>query len=298
MTLLEFARFFEDCGLPKGVVNVVTGFGETAGAPLVAHKDVDKIAFTGSVEVGKVIMRSAADTLKKVSLELGGKSPNIFFADADFESAVDGALFGVFINQGEVCSAGSRVLVQRPIYKKMLDAMVEKAKRIKLGNGLERETKMGPVVSSEHMERVMRYQEIGKKEAKVAVGGGRPKDAALQKGYFVEPTIFYDVDNSATIAREEIFGPVMSVIPFDYEADALRIANDTPYGLAAAVWSRDIFKCLRVVKQLEAGIVWVNHMQPTYVEAPWGGYKMSGIGRELGPGEPRSTCRSSRSTST
>jgi betaine-aldehyde dehydrogenase len=283
LTLLELARFFGECGLPPGVVNVVTGFGETAGAPLVAHPGVDKIAFTGSVEVGKIIMRSAADTLKKVSLELGGKSPNIFFADADFEAAVDGALFGVFVNQGEVCSAGSRVLVERPIYRRMLDAMVEKAKGITLGNGMERATKMGPVVSREQMERVMRYQEIGKKEAKVALGGGRPAEAALRKGYFVEPTIFYDVDNSATIAREEIFGPVMSVIPFDSEEEALRLANDTPYGLAAAVWSRDIFKCLRAVRKLEAGIVWVNHMQPTYVEAPWGGYKMSGIGRELGP---------------
>ncbi len=283
LTLLEFARWFEECGLPKGVVNVITGFGESAGAPLVAHKDVDKVAFTGSLEVGKKIMRSAADGLKKVSLELGGKSPNIFFADADFESAVDGALFGVFINQGEVCSAGSRVLVQRPIYKKMLDAMVEKAKRIKLGPGLDPSSKMGPVVSKEQMDRVMRYQEIGRKEAKLAVGGGRPRDPELQRGYFVEPTIFFDVDNSATIAREEIFGPVMAVIPFDDEADALRIANDTPYGLAAAVWSRDIFKCLRMVRRLQAGIVWVNHMQPTYVEAPWGGYKMSGIGRELGP---------------
>jgi betaine-aldehyde dehydrogenase len=283
LTLLELARFFEECGLPKGVVNVVTGFGETAGAPLVAHPQVDKVAFTGSVEVGKLVMRAAADTLKKVSLELGGKSPNIFFADADFEAAVDGALFGVFVNQGEVCSAGSRVLVQRPIYRKMLDAMVEKAKRIKLGPGTDPSSKMGPLVSKAQMERVGRYQEIGKTEAKLAVGGGRPSDPALQRGYFVEPTIFYDVDNSATIAREEIFGPVMSVIPFEDEADALRIANDTPYGLAAAVWSRDIFKCLRMVKKLQAGIVWVNHMQPTYVEAPWGGYKMSGIGRELGP---------------
>ncbi len=282
LTLLEFARLFEECGLPKGVVNVVTGFGET-GAAIVAHADVDKIAFTGSMEVGKIIMRSAADTLKKVSLELGGKSPNIFFADSDFEAAVDGALFGVFINQGEVCSAGSRVLVERPIYKKLVDAMVEKAKKIKLGDGMDRATKMGPLVSREQLERVTRYQEIGKREAKVASGGGRPQDPALQKGYYVEPTIFYDVDNSARIAREEIFGPVMSVIPFDKEEDALRIANDTPYGLAAAVWSRDIFKCMRMVKRLQAGIVWVNHMQPTYVEAPWGGYKMSGIGRELGP---------------
>jgi len=228
-------------------------------------------------------MRSAADTLKKVSLELGGKSPNIFFADADFEAAVDGALFGVFVNQGEVCSAGSRVLVQRPIYDKMLEAMVAKAKDIRLGPGLDRATKMGPLVSREQLERVQRYQDIGRREARVALGGGRPQDPGLQRGYFVEPTIFYDVENSARIAREEIFGPVMAVIPFDDEAEALRIANDSDYGLAAAVWSRDIFKCLRMVKRLQAGVVWVNHMQPTYVEAPWGGYKMSGIGRELGP---------------
>ncbi len=283
LTLLELGRLFEECGLPRGVVNVVTGFGETAGAPLVAHPGVDKIAFTGSVEVGKAVMRSAADTLKKVGLELGGKSPNIFFADADFEAAVDGALFGVFINQGEVCSAGSRVLVQRPIYKKMLEAMVAKAKTIKLGNGLDRTTKMGPLVSKEQLARVLRYQEVGKGEAKVAVGGSRASGAGLDRGWFVEPTIFYDVDNQARIAREEIFGPVMSVIPFDDEAEALRLANDTPYGLAAAVWSRDVFRCFRMVKRLQAGIVWVNHMQPTYVEAPWGGYKMSGIGRELGP---------------
>ncbi len=283
LSLLRLARAFDECGVPPGVVNVLTGLGETAGAPLVTHPDVDKIAFTGSLEVGKAVLRAAADTLKKVSLELGGKSPNIFFADADFEAAVDGALFGVFINQGEVCSAGSRVLVQRPIYKKMLDAMVEKAKRIRLGPGLDRDTKMGPLVSRAQMERVQRYQEIGRREAHLAVGGGRPADAALQRGYFVEPTIFYDVDNAATIAREEVFGPVMAVIPFDDEAEALRLANDSDYGLAAAVWSRDIFKCLRMVKRLQAGVVWVNHMQPTFVEAPWGGYKKSGIGRELGP---------------
>ena len=283
LSLLRLARAFDECGLPPGVVNVLTGMGETAGAPLVTHPDVDKIAFTGSLEVGKAVLRAAADTLKKVSLELGGKSPNIFFADADFEAAVDGALFGIFINQGEVCSAGSRVLVQRPIYKKMLDAMVEKAKRIRLGPGLDRDTRMGPLVSREQMERVQRYQDIGRSEARLAVGGGRPADVALQRGYFVEPTIFYDVDNAAIIAREEVFGPVMAVIPFDDEAEALRLANDSDYGLAAAVWSRDIFKCLRMVKRLQAGVVWVNHMQPTFVEAPWGGYKMSGIGRELGP---------------
>ncbi len=254
LTMMEVANWFEGLGLPPGVVNVVNGMGETAGAALVAHPGVDKIAFTGSAAVGKIIVKSAADTLKRVTLELGGKSPNIFFDGADWEAAVDGALFGIFINQGEVCSAGSR---------------------------MERETKMGPLVSKEQYDRVSSYLEVGKKEAKLAIGGGRPKQ--FGKGHYLEPTIFYDVDNNARIAREEIFGPVASVIPFEGEPEAIRIANDTPYGLAAAVWTRDIYKAFRVVKSLRAGIVWVNHMQPTYVEAPWGGYKQSGFGRELGP---------------
>jgi betaine-aldehyde dehydrogenase len=281
LTALEFAGYLADAGLPPGVVNIITGFGETAGAPLVKHTDVSKVAFTGSAAVGKAIVKMAADTLKRVTLELGGKSPNIFFADADFESAIDGALFGVFINQGEVCSAGSRILVEKSIYSKFVDAMSAKAKTIRLGPPLERETKMGPLVSKEQFDRVRSYQELGKKEAKVAAGGNR--SSASARGYYVEPTIFYNVDNSSRIAQEEIFGPVAAVIPFADEADAIRIANDTPYGLAAAVWSRDIFKAFRVVKSLRAGIVWVNHMQPTYVEAPWGGYKQSGFGRELGP---------------
>ena len=281
LTALEMANWLEECGVPPGVVNIITGYGESAGAPLVAHPGVDKVAFTGSATVGKLILKSAADTIKRVTLELGGKSPNIFFADADFEAAIDGALFGVFINQGEVCSAGSRILVEKKIYSKFVDAMTEKAKKIKLGPPLERETKMGPLVSKEQYDRVTSYQEIGKKEAKVATGGGRPRH--FSKGYYVEPTIFCDVSNSARIAREEIFGPVAAVIPFENENDAIRVANDSPYGLAAAVWSRDIFKALRMVKALRAGIVWVNHMQPTYVEAPWGGYKQSGFGRELGP---------------
>ena len=281
LTALELAKHFEACGLPNGVVNIITGFGESAGAPLVQHPDVNKIAFTGSAAVGKQIVKMAADTVKRVTLELGGKSPNIFFADADFEAAIDGALFGVFINQGEVCSAGSRILVERPIYKKFVEAMAAKAKTIKLGPPLQRDTKMGPLVSKEQYDRVRSYLEVGKKEAKLASGGDRPKD--IERGYYVSPTIFYDVDNSARIAREEIFGPVATVIPFEDEADAVKIANDTPYGLAAAVWTRDIFKAFRAVKKIRAGIVWVNHMQPTYVEAPWGGYKQSGLGRELGP---------------
>ncbi len=280
LSILELAKDFEAVGIPPGVVNIVTGDGPGAGAPLVSHPAVRKIAFTGSAEVGKTIMRNAADQLKRVSLELGGKSPNIFFSDADFENAVDGALFGTFINQGEVCSAGSRVLVQRDIYKKFVEAATTKAKTIKLGPGMDRNNKMGPLVSAEQRDRVADYLKVGRGEAKVAIGGGRPKQ--FEKGWYIEPTIFYDVDNSARIAQEEIFGPVMSVIPFKDEAEAIRIANETPYGLAAAVWTRDIFKAFRVVKALEAGIVWVNHMQPTFVEAPWGGYKASGFGRELG----------------
>src|SRR5712672_1117633 len=258
LTALEFAKYFEDCGLPPGVVNIITGFGESCGAPLVQHPDVNKIAFTGSAAVGKIIVKQAADTVKRVTLELGGKSPNIFFADADFEAAIDGALFGVFINQGEVCSAGSRILVQKSIYNKFVEAMTEKAKKIKLGAPLDRDTKMGPLVSKEQYDRVRAYQEVGKKEAKLATGGGRAEKFA--KGYYVEPTIFYDLDNSARISREEIVGPVAAVIPFEGEPDAIRIANDTPYGLAAAVWTRKPVG--RVVRNFyRVYIVWVNHMQ-------------------------------------
>ena len=219
LTALEVAKYFEDCGLPPGVVNIITGFGETAGAPLVQHPDVNKIAFTGSAAVGKIIVKQAADTVKRVTLELGGKSPNIFFADADFEAAIDGALFGVFINQGEVCSAGSRILVQKSIYKNFVEAMTEKAKKIKIGPPLDRETKMGALVSKEQYDRVNSYIEIGKKEAKLVSGGGRPEK--MGKGYYVQPTIFSDVTNSARIAREEIFGPVAAVIPFDDESGIL-----------------------------------------------------------------------------
>ena len=283
ITTLEFARLVRESisDLPAGVLNVVTGDGPIAGRAIVESMEVDKVAFTGGTETGREVLKGvAASNLKKVSLELGGKSPNIFFSDADLDAATDGALFGVFINQGEVCSAGSRILVQQDLFKKLVGRMKEMMPRVILGNPLNRETKMGPLVSKEHLEKVEGYIEIGRKEAKLVAGGRRPSSKELKNGYFIEPTIF-ESDNKARIAREEIFGPVVACIPFKDETDALQIANDTPYGLAAAVWSRDIFKCLRMVKSLRAGIVWVNTMQPCYVESPWGGYKQSGHGREL-----------------
>lgn len=283
LTMLEFAKLVQKHipELPPGVLNIVTGDGPVAGKALVESMQIDKIAFTGGTETGREILRGVANSnMKKVSLELGGKSPNIFFADCDLDAATDGALFGVFINQGEVCSAGSRVLVQEDIYKKFMERMKEKTRRIKLGDPMQRTTKMGPLVSEGHLQRVLGFIDQGRKEAKLVAGGDRPA-GSLRKGWFVQPTIF-ESDNTTRVAREEIFGPVVTVIPFKKEDDALHIANDTPFGLAAAVWSRDIFRCLRVVKNLRAGIVWVNTMQPCYVESPWGGYKQSGQGREMG----------------
>jgi betaine-aldehyde dehydrogenase len=285
LTTLELGRLLLKLDIPPGVINIVSGVGETVGAAMAGHSDIDKIAFTGGTQTGKAVQIAAAESnLKKVSLELGGKSPNIFFEDADMEAAVDGALFGLFINQGEVCSAGSRVLVQKSIHKQFVKKMIEKAKRIKLGDPMDRKTKMGPLVTEEHRDKVLSYIKIGAEEgAKIVIGGGQPKDKNLKNGFYVEPTILDHVKNSMRVAREEIFGPVVCIIPFKDEAEAVAIANDTPYGLAGAVWSRDIFRALRVVRKVRAGILWINTMQPCYVEAPWGGYKQSGYGRDLGP---------------
>jgi betaine-aldehyde dehydrogenase len=283
VTTLEFAKLVHKHipELPPGVLNVITGDGAVAGKGLVMSMHVDKVAFTGGTDTGREILRGVANSnMKKVSLELGGKSPNIFFADADLDAATDGALFGVFVNQGEVCSAGSRILVQETIFHKFMQRLKEKSKRIRLGDPMKRDTKMGALVSEEHLLKVMNYIDLGKREAKLFLGGERPSGREFRKGFFVQPTVFVS-DNTARIAREEIFGPVVTCIPFKDEEDALKIANDTPFGLAAAVWSRDIFKCMRVVKNLRAGIVWVNTMQPCYVESPWGGYKQSGHGREM-----------------
>jgi acyl-CoA reductase-like NAD-dependent aldehyde dehydrogenase len=282
LTCLEIPKILAEAGLPSGVFHVVTGFGETAGAPLVAHPGVDKIGFTGSREVGKIIMRSGADTLKRVTLELGGKSPNIVFADADFEAAVEGSANGIFWNQGEICSAGSRVFVDSAIYDDALDAFVGRATSAKLGDGLDETTTMGPLVSKEQQERVSDYIDVGREEAKLAAQGTLPGDPRLANGYFVPPTVFADVDNSARIAREEIFGPVMSVIPFRSVEEVVAMANDNEYGLAAAIWTNDIKKALNTARALRSGIVWINDTQPAPTEMPWGGYKQSGIGRELG----------------
>ena len=282
LTCLQLPAILEEAGLPRGVFHVLTGFGETAGAPLVQSPKVDKIAFTGSREVGKLIMRTGADTLKRVTLELGGKSPNIVFGDADRVTAFEGSANGVFWNQGEICSAGTRVFVERPLYDDAVNAFVDRASTIVLGDGSDEATEMGPLVSKEQQERVERFIEIGSKEATLAKQGSRPSDARLANGYFVPPTVFADVGNDTTIAREEIFGPVMSVIPFSSVEEVVAMSNDNEYGLAAAVWTNDVKKAMRTAQALRAGIVWINDSQPAPTEMPWGGYKQSGIGRELG----------------
>ncbi|MBI4818807.1 MAG: aldehyde dehydrogenase family protein [Deltaproteobacteria bacterium] len=283
LSALILGEILADSGLPPGVVNIITGDGPTAGGTLVEDPRIDKIAFTGGVDTGRLVIQNAAKTIKRTTIELGGKNPNIVFADADFEAAVDGALFGAFANQGEVCSAGSRLLVEKSIYDKMVAALEAKVKRVKLGNPLLRETKMGPLVTEEHMNKVLSYIEIGKKEGRLIAGGRRATEGELARGWYLEPTIFADVDNRARIGQEEIFGPVLAVIPFSDEAEAIRLANDTPFGLAGGVWTTNVFRGIRVMKALRAGILWLNNYHPTYNEAPWGGYKQSGFGRELGP---------------
>jgi acyl-CoA reductase-like NAD-dependent aldehyde dehydrogenase len=283
LTALRLGELLQEVGVPDGVVNIVPGFGPTAGGAIVRHPLIDKVAFTGSTEVGKEIHRETASTLKRVSLELGGKSPNIVFADADVTEAVKGALVGVFFNQGEVCCAGTRLFVEEKVHDEFADAVAKAASTMKQGHGLEAGTQVGPLVSQEQLERVTGYLEIGKQEgAKVLTGGERHTAPGLEGGYFVKPTVFTGVRNDMRIAQEEIFGPVVSVIPFKDETDAVLQGNDTLYGLAAGVWTRDVSKAHRVARSIRAGTVWVNCYNVFDVMAPFGGYKQSGYGRELG----------------
>jgi aldehyde dehydrogenase (NAD+) len=283
LTALRLGELLLEAGVPPGVVNVLPGFGETAGRAIVQHPLIDKVAFTGSTEVGKEIQREAAGTLKRVSLELGGKSPNIVFADADLDAATQGALLGVFFNQGQVCCAGTRLFVERRVHDAFVDALVKSTEGLPQGSGLEPGTRIGPLVSEEQLRRVTGYIEIGKREGATAVvGGGRNTAKGLEQGYFVKPTVFTGVRNDMRIAREEIFGPVVSVIPFQDESDAVLQGNDTLYGLAAGVWTRDVGKAHRVARAIRAGTVWVNCYNVFDVASPFGGYKESGYGRELG----------------
>jgi acyl-CoA reductase-like NAD-dependent aldehyde dehydrogenase len=268
-----------EAGIPDGVVNIITGYGETAGAALATHPNIDKVAFTGSTEVGKLILQASAGNLKRVSLELGGKSPNVIFPDADLETAVPNSVFGFTMLSGQVCCAGTRVFVQRDFHDRFVDALTRYTEKVVTGDPLNPKTTVGPLVSKEQFDRVKGYLAIGKGEgAKTAAGGTLPGG----KGYFVNPTVFVDVKNDMKIAREEIFGPVASVIPFKDENDAVLQGNDTTYGLAAAVWTEDVGRAHRVARALKAGTVWVNCYNNIDSISPFGGYKQSGIGRELG----------------
>lgn len=286
LTPLSAVRLFElivEAEFPSGAANLLLGPGDPAGSTLAASDRVDKIAFTGGGVTGRKIMTAATGNLKKVTLELGGKSPNIVFADADFEAALEFAMFGIFAGQGEVCSAGSRLILDRKIAGKFLPRLAAACGKIVVGDGMDEETEMGPLISTAHMEKVLGYIKSGADEgAKLLCGGHRLKKGALAKGNFVEPTVFTDVPPGARILKEEIFGPVLVVELFDTEEEAIRKANDTVYGLAGAVFTSDAAKAHRVIRQLRAGITWINTYHPTFNEAPWGGYKQSGMGRELG----------------
>jgi len=284
LTLLEFARAAQECGLPPGVLNVVTGEGPVVGARLASHPDVRKIAFTGSTAVGREIMRQAAGNVKRLTLELGGKGPNVVLDDADLDVAVDGTLFGCLMNQGQACESGTRVIVHSSVHDKFVERLIARAKTILLGDPLDPATDFGPVISAEARDRILRYIETGVAEGATLVYGGRvPTGPQFERGFWVEPTIFIDVDNGMTIAREEIFGPVLAVIRCESDEEAIRIANDTEYGLSAGVWSADTQRALDVAGQLEAGTVWINDWHMVSAAYPFGGFKQSGLGRELGP---------------
>jgi acyl-CoA reductase-like NAD-dependent aldehyde dehydrogenase len=279
LTGLRLGELCREAGVPDGVVNIIPGFGETAGRALVAHPGVDKISFTGSTAVGKEIMRTSAETLKRVSLELGGKSPNIILADADMDAAVKGAFNGIFYGKGEVCNAGSRLLVDKSVHDEVMSRLIARAAKLEPGDPLQPTTRLGPLVSRSQMDRVLGYVKVGIEEgAKPVLLGGRAGNC----GYYVKPTIFDSAETSMRIAQEEIFGPVLTVLTFDTMDELIEKANSTIYGLAAALWTKDVAKAHRLARQLQAGTIWINAYNMLAPESPFGGYKQSGFGRELG----------------
>ena len=283
MTAIRMGELALEAGIPAGVLNVITGPGGTAGASLAAHDGVGKVAFTGETTTGQEIMRLAAGNIKKISLELGGKSPNIVFADADLEKFARESPYSVFDNAGQDCCARSRILVERSVHERVVELFAEATRKVVVGDPSDEKTEVGTLVSFKQRDRVKDYIEIGLGEgATIVVGGEAPEDPGLADGAYLMPTVFDGVDNDMRIAREEIFGPVVSVIPFDSEEEALRLANATPYGLSGSIWSRDIGKALRAAKALQSGVISINTNSSVHTEAPFGGYKMSGIGRELG----------------
>ncbi|MCP1356559.1 aldehyde dehydrogenase family protein [Aneurinibacillus migulanus] len=283
LSALRLGELLIEAGVPAGVINIITGTGAEAGTAISSHPGIDKVAFTGSTTVGQQIMTAGSSNIKKISLELGGKSPNIIFADADIGAAAIGAAEGIFYNMGQDCTAGSRVFVQREVYEEVVEKIVSYAKELKIGYGTDPSTQIGPIVSARQLDRVMEYVQIGVEEgARLLTGGNRVTKDSFDNGYFIEPAVFADVKNTMRIAQEEIFGPVVTIIPFENENTLINQANDSIYGLGAGIWTRDVSKAHSVAKQLKAGMVWINSYGTVDPAAPFGGYKMSGNGREMG----------------
>ena len=284
LTTIKLVELFEEAGAPDGVVNLVLGDGRVVGAAMVEDPDVDMVSFTGGVSTGQRILRAAAETVKKVTVELGGKNPNIVFADVDLETAVDHALTAVFLHSGQVCSAGARLIVQEEIHDEFLARLAERTERIRLGNGFDEGTESGPLVSEQHRAAVERYVATGIEEgARLVAGGRRPEDPELAGGFFYRPTVLADCHGGMQVVQEESFGPVLTVERFATEEDAIRLGNDTPYGLAGAVWTNDLARAERVARALRHGTIWINDYHPYLPQAEWGGFGRSGNGRELGP---------------